>query len=69
MSDTELSKICFVIMPIADVEGYDPGHFNRVYEFIIKPACRIAQFKPIRADEVKKNKLYSYRYSKAYSEF
>ena len=22
---------CFVIMPISDVEGYDKGHFDRVY--------------------------------------
>ena len=39
-------------MPISDVDGYDAGHFGRVYEFIIKPACRNAGFKPIRADEV-----------------
>lgn len=43
---------CFVIMPISDVETYDPGHFGRVYEFIIKPACKAAGFKPVRADEV-----------------
>jgi hypothetical protein len=39
-------------MPISDVENYDAGHFGRVYEFIIKPACKTAGFKPIRADEV-----------------
>jgi hypothetical protein len=44
--------ICFVIMPIADVETYDSGHFGRVYEYIIKPACMAAGFKPVRADEV-----------------
>jgi hypothetical protein len=43
---------CFVIMPISDVDGYDVGHFGRVYEFIIKPACNRARFRPIRADEV-----------------
>lgn len=43
---------CFVIMPISDVDGYDAGHFGRVYEFIVKPACRNAGFKPVRADEV-----------------
>ena len=42
-------------MPISDVEGYDPGHFKRVYEYIIKPACVAAGFIPIRADDVKKN--------------
>ena len=39
-------------MPISDVDGYDVGHFGRVYEFIIKPACKNTGFKPVRADEV-----------------
>lgn len=47
-----LKPTCFVIMPISDVDGYDAGHFGRVYEFIVKPACRNAGFKPVRADEV-----------------
>lgn len=38
-------------MPISDQDGYDKGHFNRVYEHLIKPACMKAGFKPIRADE------------------
>lgn len=42
---------CFVMMPIADVAGYDSGHFTRVYEHIIKPACERAGFTPKRADE------------------
>jgi hypothetical protein len=49
---TDQTKKCFVIMPISDVDGYDIGHFNRVYEFIIKPACIQAGFTPLRADEV-----------------
>lgn len=44
---------CFVIMPISDVEGYSKGHFQHVYEDIIKPAVELTEFKPIRADEVK----------------
>jgi hypothetical protein len=44
---------CFVIMPISDSSEYAPGHFSRVYEFLIKPACEAAEFSPIRADEVK----------------
>lgn len=43
---------CFVIMPIADMPGYESGHFHRVYNHLIKPACSHAGFKPIRADEV-----------------
>ncbi|SEO11189.1 hypothetical protein SAMN05192574_105346 [Mucilaginibacter gossypiicola] len=46
-------KTCFIIMPISDVEGYETGHFKRVYEYIIKPACLAAGFTPIRADDVK----------------
>lgn len=42
---------CFVMMPIADVSGYEPGHFRRVYDHIIKPACERAGFVPKRADE------------------
>jgi len=45
-------KKCFVIMPISDNPKYDVGHFNRVYIHIIKPACELAGFEPVRADEV-----------------
>jgi hypothetical protein len=44
---------CFVIMPISDVEGYPKGHFQHVYDDIIKPAVEQTEFLPIRADEVK----------------
>lgn len=40
------------MMPISDIVGYEPGHFDRVYKYLIKPACEKAQFKPIRADDV-----------------
>lgn len=50
----EGKKTCFVIMPISDCEGYESGHFTRVYEHIIKPACEKAGFEPIRADETSK---------------
>lgn len=50
------NKTCFVIMPISDQEGYEKGHFTRVYKHLIIPACEKAGFKPIRADdEVKTN--------------
>jgi hypothetical protein len=45
-------KTCFVIMPISDVDGYEPNHFKRVYDHIIKPACKGAGYVPIRADDV-----------------
>lgn len=50
--DTQDQKICFVIMPISDMDGYDSGHFDRVYEHLVKPACISAGFKPVRADDV-----------------
>lgn len=48
---------CFIIMPIADCDGYDKGHFSKVYEDIFKPACVNANFRPVRADEVKQTNL------------
>ena len=47
------AKTCFIIMPISDHDKYSPGHFGRVYEYIIKPACLVAGFEPLRADDVK----------------
>lgn len=51
------SNDCFVIMPIADPDGYDKGHFKKVYEDIFKVACDKAGFNPLRADEVKQTNL------------
>ncbi len=50
-------KDCFVIMPIADPEGYAKGHFGYVYENIIRPSCTMAGFNAVRADEVKETNL------------
>lgn len=55
--DVEVKKKCFVIMPIADVIGYDAGHFNRVYHHIIKPACEMSGFEPIRADDINSSNM------------
>jgi hypothetical protein len=52
-SDTEEKSSCFVIMPISDPEEYKEGHFLRVYNHLIKPACNSAGLTPIRADDVK----------------
>ena len=41
---SEDKKKCFVIMPISDAEGYDKGHFTRVYEHLVKPAVIEAGF-------------------------
>lgn len=53
----EVNKSCFVIMPIADCEGYEKGHFAHVYNDIIKPAIEKTEFMAIRADEVKETNL------------
>lgn len=50
-------KKCFVMMPIADHADYDTGHFNRVYEYLIKPACIKAGYQPIRADDTKASNM------------
>lgn len=50
-------KDCFIIMPIAEVEGYPAGHFSHVYDNIIKPSCDLAGYSPVRADEVKETNL------------
>lgn len=50
--DNSKNKSCFIIMPIADMDDYEPGHFLRVYEHLIKPACINAGFEPHRADFV-----------------
>lgn len=56
MAESEKEK-CFVIMPISDCDGYEEGHFTRVYEDIIKPAVDKAGYMAIRADEVKQANL------------
>ena len=56
MATPPKKKTCFIIMPISNQDGYSDGHFTRVYNHLIKPACENANFEPIRADdEVKTN--------------
>jgi hypothetical protein len=44
---------CFIIMPTGEPSGYTQGHFNRVYDYIIVPACRAAGYWPTRSGTVK----------------
>jgi hypothetical protein len=39
-------------MPISDPTGYEEGHFRRVYDHLIKPACVNAGYSCVRADDV-----------------
>lgn len=48
---SNVAKTCFVIMPISNNPSYEDGHFTRVYEHLIKPACKIAGYKTFRADD------------------
>lgn len=48
---------CFIIMPISDVEGYETGHFKKVYEDLISPACVKAGFTARIASDVKETNL------------
>jgi hypothetical protein len=48
---------CFVIMPISSQSGYEEGHFQLVYEDIIRPAIIAAGLSPFRADETKNTNL------------
>lgn len=52
MTTEPVKKSCFIVMPISDIDGYEPGHFRRVYEHLIKPACHAAGLEPKRADDV-----------------
>lgn len=51
------NKDCFVIMPIAECDEYEPNHFAHVYNDIIKPAVAKTDFIATRADEVKETNL------------
>lgn len=44
-----------VFMPTGDLAGYPQGHFSRVYQYIIVPACKSAGFSPVRADDPASN--------------
>lgn len=51
IQDTSNKKVCFVVMPISDQEGYEKDHFDRVYKHLIAPAIKDAGLEPKRADE------------------
>lgn len=56
-ANTAEKPACFILMPISDPDGYEKGHFKRVYEDIFKPACEKAGYKAVRADEVRQANL------------
>jgi len=48
---------CFIIMPIGAPDGYSTGHFERILEDLLIPACTKAGFTPVRADQVRQTNL------------
>lgn len=54
---TEDKPECFIITPIADVDGYPDGHFGHVFDNIVAPSCDQAGYRAVRADHVKETNL------------
>jgi hypothetical protein len=52
--NTQQEKRCLIIMPVADSTPYESGHFKRVYEYIIKPACAKAGLISYRLEDVQR---------------
>lgn len=48
---------CFVIMPISDPDGYEPGHFGKVFDDLFVPACDSVGYRAVRADQVRQTNL------------
>jgi hypothetical protein len=44
-------------MPISDPDGYGEGHFRRVFEDLFRPACVIAGYTAVRADDAQQTNL------------
>lgn len=43
-----MEKKCFILMPPFEPDDYAKGHFNRVFQYIVSPACRQAGCDPLR---------------------
>ena len=39
-----------IFLPAGDPAGYTSGHFGRVYDYVIAPACRLAGLWPERIE-------------------
>jgi len=57
MSNGKTEEKCFVIMPISDPDGYNQGHFQKIYDQIFSPAIESAGYKPHRVDDDKSSHL------------
>ena len=50
-------------MPISDTDGYKKGHWQEVYNHLIKPAVEQAGYIPERADEIRSANLETFHNS------
>lgn len=50
-NDLHKPPICFVIMPFTDPDGYEKGHFRKIYEQVFVPAIEEAGYTALRVDE------------------
>ena len=51
LDNSGYENMCFVIMPIGELEVYPKEHFKQVYEDIFIPAIKKAGYEPKRADD------------------
>lgn len=57
------NRECLVVMPIEYFcDGYEEGHFRRVYEFIIKPSVIKAGLKPVSSYDLVKGDYVDHTY-------
>lgn len=57
MESVNKNNICFVIMPIGELESYPPEHFRHVYEDLLSPAIKESGLIPKRADDERASNL------------
>lgn len=55
--EKKYDKMCFVIMPIGELDSYPTDHFKHVYEDIFSPAIEKAGYKAKRADDDKSSSV------------
>lgn len=50
-ASVETKPTCFVIMPFTDPDGYEKGHFRKIYDQLFVPAIERAGYIPHRVDD------------------
>jgi hypothetical protein len=47
-----MEKKCFILQALTEPDGYSKGHFNRVYQYIMAPACLRAGLSATRISDL-----------------